>query len=701
MKRQLFYIAIIILLFQSTPGAQPTINEDSIAMYLSLEDVVVTAQYVPTDSRRSIHVIRSIDREVIEQRGAITLDQLLDQELNIRISQDLILGSSLSLQGVSGQNVKIMIDGVPLIGRVGDDIDLSQVNLGNIERVELAEGPMSVHYGTNALGGVINLISRKSQLHRYDIGLNSQWESAGRRNLNARLGARLTDQLLLQLSGGLNTFTGFNAVEPEEETARRTFQWNPKDQWFANGMLRYNLGDDRHLRYSLSWFDEKISNLGAVRRPQFKPYAFDDYYYTRRLDQSLHYEGSFAKDLYWHLTAGYNSFRRRKNTLRFDLEEGVTGKVPGQQDTTEYRALMFRPVLASRFADGRLNFQAGLDINYENGRGRRFADPEAGQARYSEIADFAAFATLRYAPLETLHLEFGARAAYNTRFDAPVVPSLHLRYDWNDRWQLRASYARGFRSPSIKELFFYFVDASHYIIGNPDLQAEVSDNLQLSLNVEHRWGDRQLKASVTGFYNDIRQKIQLFDFVEQNGTILPAAALDTLTTQFAYFNQDRFRVLGGNLRLNYTWKNLEAGFGLAPTGRYNPLSKTEAIEEYTWAVEMNGQLSYHFADLGMKAALFLRHNDRLLRYYQALDKEGNTVARQSVLDGFTLADFTLRQSLWKDRLQLSGGVKNLFDVRNVLFSGNAGGAHSGNDGVSPVAMGRNYFLRLEWRLTRG
>lgn len=668
-------------------------------MRLMLQDVVVTAQYAPTDSRQAMNVIRTIDRATIEQRGAVTLDQLLDQELNIRINQDMILGSSLSLQGVGGQNVKIMIDGVPIIGRVGDDIDLSQINLSNIERVEMVEGPMSVHYGTNALGGVINLISRKSQLHRYEVGLNTQWESAGLLNLNARLGIRPSERVLLQFSGGYNQFQGFNAIAPEEETAERTFLWNPKDQGFANAMLRYNFDGDRHIRYAFSWFDEKISNLGVVRRPQFRPYAFDDFYYTDRLDHALHYEGDFLDNLYWHVTAGFNSFRRQKNTMRLDFEEERKSLVPGQQDTTEYRALVFRPVLASRFADSRLNFQVGLDLNYESGRGQRFADPQAGEPHYSEIGDYAAFATLRYQPLDKLHLELGARAAYNTRFDAPVAPSLHLRYDWNDHWQLRASYARGFRSPSIKELFFYFVDASHYIIGNPDLQAEVSDNFQFSLNADHEWDQRELEVSLTGFYNDIRQKIELFDFVEQAGTLVPAGALDTVTTQFAYFNQERFRVLGANLRGKYRWKNLEAGLGLAPTGRYNPLSETEAVPVYTWAMELNGQLSYRFPDIGLQVALFFRHNDRLLRYYQALDTEGNPVTRQSVLDGFSLADLTLRKSLWKDRLQLSGGAKNLFDVTNVFLSGPGGGAHGGGSGVSPVAMGRNYFLRVAWRLT--
>lgn len=670
-----------------------TNSTDSIGMFLDIEDVVVTAQYAPTDSRNALYKIRTIKREVIEQRGAINLEQLLNQELNIRISQDLILGSSLSLQGVSGQNVKIMIDGVPVIGRVGDDIDLSQINLSNIERVEIVEGPMSVNYGTNALGGVINLITKKSQLNKYNVRFISQWESIGSLNLNAQAGVRLTDQLLLRVDGGFNSFDGFNP----SEVADRTFQWNPKDQWFLNSVLRYDLGDERKLSYSASYFDEQISNLGEIRRPQFKPYAFDDFYYTNRFDQSIHYEGKFLQNFYWNITGGYNTFRRQKNTFRVELEDNAESEVADQQDTTKYNALVFRPVLASRFANSKFNFQTGLDINYENGYGQRFADPEADRAQYSEIADYAAFATLQYEPIPVLQMQLGARAAYNTRFDAPVVPSLHVKYDVNSHWQVRASYAQGFRSPSIKELFFYFVDASHYIIGNPDLQAETSDNFQLILDYNKKWQENRLQATLTGFYNDIRNKIDLFDYIEVNGALIPAASLDTVSTQFAYFNQDRFKALGGNLRLNYGFKNLEITAGIAPTGRYNPLSEQEDVDKYTFATELNGQVNYHFKQLGLQTAFFVRYNDKLIRYYQTLDNEGNTVVAQSVQDGFALADLTLAKSFWKDRIQLGGGVKNLFDVTNVPFNGSNGGAHSGG-GNFPVGTGRNYFVRLAWQM---
>ncbi|HMN90686.1 MAG TPA: TonB-dependent receptor [Saprospiraceae bacterium] len=678
--------------------AQSSPSVDSIGMYLELADVVVTAQYAPTDSRNALYKIRTIKRDVIEQRGAINLEQLLNQELNIRISQDLILGSSLSLQGVSGQNVKIMIDGVPVIGRVGDDIDLSQINLSNIERVELIEGPMSVHYGTNALGGVVNLITKKSQINKFDFQVISQVESIGAQNLNAQAGARLSDKLLLRLDGGYNNFAGFNALAPSDSLLARTFQWNPKEQWFANGILRYDINGAQSLRYSMSLFDEQIENLGQLRRPQFRPYAFDDFYYTRRLDHVLSYEGTFLKNLYWNITSGYNTFRRQKNTLRTEMESREQSEVPGQQDTTRYNALVFRPILASRFGDSPFNFQIGLDINYENGYGQRFRDAAASKAQFSEIADYAGFITLQYQPVSALQIQVGARGAYNTRFDAPIIPSLHLKYDINKTWQLRASYAQGFRSPSIKELFFYFVDASHYIIGNPDLLAETSDNVQFILDYDQKWNISRLQVTLTGFYNDIRNKIDLFDYVEINGELVPAASLGQNTTQFAYFNQDRFKALGSNIRINYSLKNLEIAAGIAPTGRYNPLSETENVAAYTFTNELNGQVNYHFNKIGLRTAFFIRYNDKFIRFYQTVNQEGNTVVAQAIQDGFTLADLTLTKAFWKNRLQLTSGVRNLLDIRNVNTIGTQGSAHSGDGSSSPIATGRNYFARLRWQL---
>ena len=690
-----FFGMLLCCLPAKTIFAQPA-SMDSIGLYYDLEDVVVTATYAPTDSRQSLYKIRSIKRDVIETRGTNTLEQLLNQELNIRISQDLILGSSLNLQGISGQNVKIMIDGVPVIGRVGDDIDLSQISLSNIERVEIIEGPVSVNYGTNALGGVINLITKKSQLNSLDLRVTSQIESIGTRFINGQLGFKPSAKILLRADLGRQEFDGFNATAPAEEL-QRTFQWNPKTQQFANTLLRFDLGKDRQLRWNSGFFMEEIKNLGPVRRPQFKPYAFDEYYHTQRLDQTLTYEGSFKKDLYWHITGAWNAFRREKQSMRLDLLTEEQTAIPAEQDTTQYRAFVFRPVLASRFDKGRFNFQAGLDINHETAIGKRFNDPGAEAMFRSQIGDYAGFLTLTFQPLDALNIQVGARAAYNTRFDAPIVPSLHLKYDFSSSWQLRASYASGFRSPSVKELFFYFVDASHFIVGNPDLSAETSQNLQAVLDFRKE-GQQTLQLTLTGFYNDIQNKIQLFDFVEQNGVMVPAAALGQTTTRFAYFNQERYKTLGFNVRSSLKWKNFNLDGGIAPTGQYNPLSATVSdLKRFTYMTELSGQLGYRIPGIGLETQFFIRYNDKLIRFYQGSDIEGVPVTLQAIQDGFALADLVFTKKFPSLGLTISSGVKNLLDVKNVNTTGGGGGAHSGG-ASAPIATGINYFARVSWSL---
>lgn len=687
---------VFCMLFEQKSSAQSDLA-DSVSMYYDLADVVVTAQYAPTDSREALYKIRTIKREVMEKRGVNNLEQLLNQELNIRISQDLILGSSMNLQGISGQNVKIMIDGVPVIGRVGDDIDLSQINLSNIERVEIIEGPVSVNYGTNALGGVINLITKKSQLGKLEVKLNSQYESIGTYFLNTQLGVRPIKKVLWRADAGYQHFDGFNAVEPTDISQQRTYQWNPKTQWFGNSLLRLDLGKDRQLRWQSGYFQEEIENLGPVRRPQFKPYAFDEYYHTQRLDQSLAYEGRLSDKLYGHLTAAYNKFRREKESLRYDMETSEKININAEEDTTRYQSIVFRPVVASRFPGSKVNFQAGLDFNYEEASGKRFNEPGSDGNFNAAIGDYAGFLTLQVEPLSGLDIQLGARAAWNTKFDAPVIPSLHLKYDFSPNWQLRASYATGFRSPSVKELFFYFVDASHFIIGNPDLGAETSRNVQAVLDFQK--SDKQnFKVSLTGFFNDINNKIELFDFVEVNGEMVPAAALGQTSTRFAYFNQERYKTLGMNLRSAIQWHRLGLEAGIAPIGRYNPISALGLADTYTYTTEISGQARYRFPSIQLEGTFFIRYNDNLIRYYQGVDTEGNPITYQAVQEGFTMADLVFTKTFGKSGVSLSGGLKNVFDVTNVNTLGTGGRTHSGSGNSSPIATGRNYFLRAQFSL---
>lgn len=662
---------------------------DTFAMSINLEDVVVTAQYAPTDSKRALQNIRIIDKKTIERQGANNLEQLLQQDLNIRISQDLVLGSSMSLLGVGGENVKIMIDGIPVVGRLNGNIDLSQINLQNIERIEIVEGPMSVSYGTDALGGVINLITKKSQLSPFQLTLSQQLETKAESGTMADMGFRFGDKWLLKLNGGRDWFNGFS------EDSTRSVLWNPKEQYYVDASLRHDFGKDHQLIYRFSLFDEEVQNLGDVRRPQFQPYAFDHYFLTQRLDHALLHEGSIWKHFYWQNTFGFNNFDREVNSYRFDFDSGEQEIIPGQGDTTTFNTYTGRSILASRFQKSKVNFQLGIDIKAESGSGARIIDPESERPGESQINDFAVFGSLRFEPFKALLLEPGLRLAYNSRYDAPLIPSFHTKYQITDDLSVRASYGKGFRSPSLKELFLSFIDINHFIVGNPDLTAETSDNLQLNLAFSDQWDQHRFTGKLNLFYNAIEDQIQLFPFVEEDGKIVPATA--NVSSEYAYFNLERSKTQGINTQLQYQWKNLTLEGGVSRVGYYNPLSETTEVEAFTYGAEFSGKLAYQWPASGTTFNLFFRMNDRLISYYPET-VDGTEVARQRLQDGYTLLNGSVSQSIFKKRIELFAGVRNILNVTQVNVSGAGGGAHSGGGSSLPIGAGRSFFVRANVHL---
>jgi outer membrane receptor for ferrienterochelin and colicins len=663
-------------------------DHDTIGFFYQPEDVVITAQYAPTDSKSAIHKVRVIKSADILKRNANDLGELLSLESNISVSNDLILGSSLSLQGVSGQNIKIMIDGVPVIGRSGDNIDLSQITLENVERIEIVEGPLSVNYGTNALGGVINIITKKSQLNKYEAGLKTRYENPGAFTTNLWAGFRITPKLLMRLSGERFLFDGFGSITE----GGRNVLWNPKEKWSGDALLRYYLNDDNVIAYTFSTFNESVENLGDKRRPQFKPYAYDDYYNTVRYSNSLFHEGTVLEKYYLKSTVAYNKFDRIKTSYRYEFETEERTPVESEIDTIAYEAYMLRSVFASKYT-GKINFQFGVDLNYETAFGKKIADDESDKAQFSMAGDYAAFGSLTYKPLTKFIIQAGLRVAKHTRYDAPVIPSLNIKYDFNRKAALRLSYAKGFRSPTLKELYYYFVDFNHYIVGNPDLKAEISDNIQAAFTYKHK----KASAGLTIFYNDIQNKIDLFEFAVVNGQVVPAVG----TVDYTYFNQNRFKSLGSTMRFNSEWKNLSFKFGITGTGRFNILSDdfTE-VPPFSFLVESNGRLSYNFPKLGMDISLFARNYDKTIQYFSGLDDEGNAVILQNIRDGYTLMDGNISKSFLDNKIKLSVGAKNLLDVSQVNFKEQTGGTHGSTGGSVPVSWGRSYFVSLNVKFVK-
>lgn len=692
-KISLSRILLLAALTAGVPGfagliAQPAIPaEDTVAWSIDLSDVVVTAQYAPTHAKNAVHKVRVIKADEIRRQGLNNLGEVLSRQLNLRVSTDPTLGNGLKIQGVGGENVQIMIDGVPVIGRLDGNIDLSQINLDNADRIEIIEGAMSAQYGSNASGGVVNVITQKSQPGQFRARSRNQYESVGNWNNSLSVGARFGKFLATasanRYSSRLAPDDSLRLYEtrtlPSGETTRnRKYPWNPKNQYGFEGALRYDFSDSFHIRYAFRYFDEDLVIPGEKRRPQFKPYAFDEQYRTLRSDHSLQTEAWLNPRLYLNSLTAYNDYDRLKSVDRLDFEDRLKTPVPEEGDTTRFASWLHRSILSTA-TKGRWNGQVGLEWLRESGTGKRIADTEGdGQP---VLSNYAAWLGLKWQAADRLTLSGNVRYGYNSRYEHPVAPALHLSWQPRPGWTWRASYAQGFRAPSLKELYFNFIDINHDITGNPDLAAERSRNASLSVDLDRPFGKKhRVSAEARVFYNAVFDRIVLAEYQ-------PA--------RYNYQNLERFETHGLNLNLDVDPAGpFDIGTGLAYTRLFNTASADTGADKFTGLFEMQNFCSAEIPKIKTRLRIDHRFIGKEVFFYE--DDAGQI--REGFAGGYHLLDAALNRGFWKDRIFLAAGVKNLLDVESIPLSGSSGGTHSSVGDSRLLGWGRTFFLRLDMAL---
>jgi outer membrane receptor for ferrienterochelin and colicins len=643
---------------------------EKLPVYLS--EVVVTGQYDINTSDQSVYRVKVIDAKTINRMAAQNLRDVLVQQLNVRVSQDNILGGSASINGVSGQNVKILVDGVPVIGRQNGNIDIGQINLNSVERIEVIEGPMSVSYGTDALGGLINIITKKSSSYPLEAEVNGYYESVGTYNADAAFFLRHGNHGV-SVNGGRYFFDGYS----ETDTSRHQ-DWKPKQQLF--GTINYSLSALKSkLSLTSEWFGEEIQNKGVPVVTPYQAYAFDDYYFTRRLNETILFEQRLNNNASVQLTNAYNNYRRIKNSYRMDLvtlNENLS-EGAGMQDTSAFTDWMFRGTYSQVVPGRKLNFQAGYDVHLQTGEGNNL---EQGK---NEINDYAAFGSFEYELIRSFFLRPAARLAYNTRYGVPFTPSLNLKYEVNDRYTVRASYAHGFRAPSLKELDLDFVDVNHNIQGNDSLDAETADHFEISFAGRTQMNDVKIKTDVSLFFNSIRNIITL-------ASVTPA------TTNYTYINLEKYKTYGLNFSSEFHYRFVKLGAGFSLLNVSNLLSDSMGVDAYSMIPQFQSSLAVNWPKVGLDAAVFFTATGSTPGYQ--LDAEGNV--QQTFLESYSMMDFTLAKYLFENRISVSGGVKNILNVTDLETNVVDGVIHSGGGNELPYALGRYFFLGMKIHLVK-
>lgn len=391
--------------------------------------------------------------------------------------------------------------------------------------------------------------------------------------------------------------------------------------------------------------------------------------------QQLQASYVFNKKVSANAQTSYTHFTRQVySTLYFPNGDVRVSTAPGAHSLATFNSFTFRGTALYR-ASPVFSFQPGVDINLERAEGERI------KSGTQKIDDYAFFITSEITPNSRINIRPGLRFISNSVYDAPpVIPSINTKFGITRDLDLRLAYARGFRSPSARELYYDFFDASHSIEGNPNLKAEQSNSFTGSLS----WAAIQkekLKLGVTlsGFYNDVENLI----------TFAAKAGNPQITT---YYNVSRYKTRGGTLSGNLNYGNLSANLGVGYTGRYNEYSTVDkSLPDFKWSPEANANISYSFKKIGLDANLFYKYTGKL-PYYQEAVISGVTQVVLVETEAYHWADFTLNKKLCKLFI-VNAGIRNLFDITRIASGINNGGAHS--SGASrPIGNGRSYFVGI-------
>lgn len=636
--------------------------------------------------------VKVIGAQTIKDMGAQNAAEVLRNQSGILISQDAQLGTGISLQGLSGQSVKILVNGAPVAGRLNGNIDISQIPTNQIEQIEIIEGPMSVLFGSDAMGGVINIITKQPVLSRTKTNARLFYDGTRNTNLDLDFAIPLKKQhSALQLFAGRHFFGGMDF-----DTLTRSYDWKPKTKYFG-GLGFHVRGDQFRHDIRANHFYENMLDRSNAEYNLITVTGYNNRFFTQRSDVSVQSSGRFSvgnKSINAKFNHSWNGYHRYNTIVKRNLVTGdETPSFIGDRDTTRNHLFNTRGFFEIENKRIRRNtIMLGYDANHEILSTGKIPEPKS-------ITDIGMFAQGKWQPNTHWLIQPSLRGNFNSRFGepiltstqnlryTPIIPALQTRYKkGNSMWRL--SYAKGYRAPSLKELYFLFVDINHNVRGNEQLQAEVAQNVMASYKYRHTYPDINgrilaVELNTRGFYNRVSQQIQL-------------AMLDQSTQLYQFINIGKINSTGANLDIDLTFKQhyYSAWITTATLGADWINTRSQLSDSNTWqgfnTLQGKFNLKLNHRKSNSSAQLFCRYSGNTRGFLA----NGNTYQ----IAPYTLVDFTLNTAIAKNTnhtIALQAGCKNLFNVTQL--QGQAGGGIHGGSGMLNISPGRALFLSVSFQ----
>ncbi len=445
-----------------------------------VEAVVVTGSRTERPLGEAPVATEVISREQIAESGARDLAELLEDRAGLYLPRT-VTGAGPQLQGLPSDYTLILVDGVRVPGRVNGVIDLGRFASENIERVEIVRGAGSALYGSDAIAGVINIITRKAD-RPLELTGSASLGPYGRMDVTGGVG---TEQRgwSARVSGGRHASDGYDLNPSDAATTQSAFeQYDVAQRSEIIAGHGFKIGSTtEYVRRDRQGVD--LGAGGAV---------FDRNNLTQTVQVGLTPELRFGENKLA-LRGSYGAFRDE-----FELDQRLSDALDERQDTRE-QLVQLGAQLDTLLATHLLT--AGAEGSFET------LSTERLNAR-GERSRLGLYAQDEWTLLEGPLLVFlpGVRLDVDSQFGVAPTPRAALRFDPVEEVTLRASYGWGFKAPDFRELYLLFENpsAGYLVEGNTELSPERSQNIGASVEVRPH---RSVWLSLQGFYNFLEDRI--------------------------------------------------------------------------------------------------------------------------------------------------------------------------------------------------
>jgi len=493
----------------------------------TLNPVVVTGSGHHQRLKSTATPVHVLSSQEIKEQGITTLDGALTRMMPQMSMSPNSMGTFLRLNGLGNKYILILINGQKLTGDISNNVDLNRINMARVKRIEVLDGAASSLYGSDAIAGVINIIT--DQPTRDLVSVTSDTRVSGH--------GQLTENIALDIyKNGFGSYTSFSRDQADsyrindvEYVKGSDTETQPTIAPFFTGYRsnlvgqKFTYAPNQHLALNAGIdYSYKITDRPNSRKD-----------ITGGTDYEMRYKG-----LRWNVGGIYKFTNRNSLQADFTVDRFRYGK---QYDVASksYAIDDYVQSKKQRSMEGQLKAILGLLKNSTTIIGadwrKDYLTATSGNIHQNAYMA-AAFAQHEMTFFGRLTATVGLRATYHETFNWHLTPKATLMYAPGN-FRLRATYSAGFRAPGLDELYYHYFSVNRgkaqIIFGNKDLKPEKSN--YFSLNAEYR--SNLIAVSVTGFLNRIN------DMVIRQNIDVDATALAMLQAEFPEMTADQAQKL--------------------------------------------------------------------------------------------------------------------------------------------------------------